>query len=421
MNFKDLITRYKEGTASEEEKRIVQNELEKYESIEHYFSDQLSDELFFSKDQTEESVTKDVEETASIKKVVNRKLAKVVLVSVLSVILLYVGIFYGLSSIVDSLHYDPTSITAYEGQEYPESDFSFDMKAYVSLNIPGHTLSSFTYEEPQGFGVYETGYFLRDLFTNDEQRHSIDIHRGIPRNFHDGIFSYTNRFDIWSGFDDIYSPVTDDDSGMSEEYREGDRQRKNDITLNYLEELNPLSYISMSIVFEEDLTMEELYDLSREVQMLDFKWVGVRTIEPGTRWSENQPNHLIGFNPNMSDEPQGNMKPDPEVYPLFNLSDVFDRSPSSENPFPEGYETHFESRLTYLSHRDEFVEIIDYNPHKTEFYDHALNYINENGVETYGVLIYGTAEDFMENIGSIPFNSLYINEIQSSSPTIYYE
>lgn len=37
MNFKELITRYKEGTASEEEKRIVQNELEKYESIEHYF------------------------------------------------------------------------------------------------------------------------------------------------------------------------------------------------------------------------------------------------------------------------------------------------------------------------------------------------------------------------------------------------
>lgn len=46
--------------------------------------------------------------------------------------------------------------------------------------------------------------------------------------------------------------------------------------------------------------------------------------------------------------------------------------------------------------------MFDYNYYKTDFYDDALKYIDEYGVKTYGVLVFGTAEDFLESIHDIP-------------------
>mgnify|MGYP001422072144 CR=1 FL=1 len=43
MNYKELFEKYKNGIANEEEKRIVEEELEKYEAIEEYLS-QIIDE-----------------------------------------------------------------------------------------------------------------------------------------------------------------------------------------------------------------------------------------------------------------------------------------------------------------------------------------------------------------------------------------
>jgi len=143
-------------------------------------------------------------------------------------------------------------------------------------------------------------------------------------------------------------------------------------------------------------------------------------LEPGTRWSENQPMHLVGFNPNLNDEASSNRRPDPEIYPLFNLMDMRDVPIRSEEDFAEAFRTHFRSRLAYLRNREEFVEIFDYNSYKIDFYDDALEYIDEYGVETYGVLVFGTAEEFLEHIDEIPYDTLHINKILPTRPNIYY-
>ncbi|MDZ7834397.1 MAG: anti sigma factor C-terminal domain-containing protein [Alkalibacterium sp.] len=209
------------------------------------------------------------------------------------------------------------------------------------------------------------------------------------------------------------------------EFHEELKQRENDITLDYVDTLNPLSYISMSIVFEEDLTMTELYDLSSEYSELDIKWAGIRTTEPGTVWSDSYGMNLIGFNPDPDDEPSSNRQPDSEEYPLFYLNDVYvqDESFNPFEDFPEAYETHFKSRLNYIRNQEEFVELVNYSTSKTDFYEDALKYIDENGVETYGIRVYGTAEAFSEHIGDLPYASLFINEVAASKPNmnIYYD
>ncbi|GEK91656.1 anti sigma factor C-terminal domain-containing protein [Alkalibacterium kapii] len=424
MNFKDVMKRYKEGTASKEEKELVEKELEKYATIEEYYAEELPDEFMNSSETDEEEKLNTGSETKNINKVVNRRLRKVILISVLTVILLYVGIFYGLSSIVDQFYFDPTEVTQSDEEDFTETDFNFDMDALISLNMPGYVNGSFTIEESKGFGVYETGYFLKNLFTQDDKLHLVDIKRGQPQNFYGNVFDSIPRFSINNGFSDVYSPYPEEASDHSVEIKEKFKQRFNNKTVEYMEELNDLSYVSMTIAFKEDLTMKELYQLTEEHPELDFKWAGVRTTEPGTRWRDDQPMHLIGFVPDINAEPSSDMEPDPEKYPLFSLNDVWiDASGASEDFFPEAYKTHFTSRLKWLKDREEFVEIFDHNAEKTEFYTDALNYVEDNGVETYGVLVYGTAEAFSESIEEIPYDRLVIDEVDSSKPStgIYYD
>ncbi|MGO1590231.1 MAG: anti sigma factor C-terminal domain-containing protein, partial [Alkalibacterium gilvum] len=405
MNFKDVMRRYKEGTATEEEKEFVEKELEKFATIEDYYAEELPDEFMSDREsENEEELVSSQSETTNINKIVNRRLGKVVLVSVLIVILLYVGIFYGLSNIVDQFYFDPTEESQSNEEGLTNIDFQFDMDALISLNMPGYVNGSFTIEESKGFGTYETGYFLKNLFTQNDTLHFVDIKRGIPQNFYGGIFDSIPRFSIDEAFRDIIRPFPEEASDQSVDIKEEFKQRFNSKTIEYMEELNDLSYVSMTIAFEEDLNMSELYQLTEEHPELDFKWAGVRTVEPGTRWRDDQPMHLIGFVPDINAEPSSNMEPDSDKYPLFNLNDIFfdagNRSP--KEILSEGYQTHFTSRLSWLKDHEKFVEIFDYNAAKTEFYADALDYVEDNGVETYGVLVYGTAEAFSESLESLP-------------------
>jgi hypothetical protein len=418
MSFKEKLKRYKEGRSTSEEKSYIENELEKYESIEEYYSEEISNQLF-DEELSDETVESEKNEIKGIQKVVNRRLGKVVLTSVLIVVLLYVGIFYGISKVVNYFYYDPTATTQRQENITPPTDFYFDMEAYISLNMPGYSISSQTSQTSTGFGTYDVGYSLSDLFNNTVQHHFIGISRGRLNHGYDGIFSIQNQMYDSRVFEKIHSPFPNDSSEEAVDLREEALDRNNETTLNYLEQLNNLSYISVNIAFNEDLTMEEFHAMREKYPDLDFKWVGVRTTEPGIRWSDEAPMYLIGFNPSINGDNSSSRRPNPELYPYFNLEDVKKESSILVTEFPKVYETHFRSRLSYLNNRKEFVEVFEFDPGKIDFYTNALDYIENNGIETYGVLVYATAEDFLENIDELPYDTLYINDVLPKAPNIY--
>ncbi|MDY0237093.1 MAG: anti sigma factor C-terminal domain-containing protein [Gudongella sp.] len=428
MNYKELLDRYKKDLLSGEEKKIIEQELEKYAALEEYQSEIFDKELDEEPRATRIMANVDFhdEETSKLKKSVNSKFRKIVLKSVLTIIALYIGVFYIVSGMVDLLYYDPSATSQSEEQEYKSPDFYFDMQAYVSLNMPGHSINSYTFQEPKGFGKYELSYSLRDLFTDSDQRHFVDISRNRLTSAMDGIFSRENRFGVWDGFEKIKYVFPDDDEREEAiEIRDRFISIKNEDTIRYLNELNPLSYISMSIVFDEDLNMKDFYNMNAEYKAIKFKWVGIRTVEPEKIWSENQPMHLIGFNPNQNDEPSSSQRPDLETYPFFYLEDMWG-SPlyTQKGPveaLPEIYEAHFKSRLKYLSNQEKFIGMFDYNFYKTDFYNDALKYVDENGIKTYGVLAFGTANEFLNYIEEVPYDSIYINQVLPIKPNIYYD
>ena len=83
MNFHELLEKYKSNTATPEEIRMVEEELEKYESITEYYTDQMGENLNLDLlSETEES------EIKNVKKHVNRKLRRNIFISILSILVL---------------------------------------------------------------------------------------------------------------------------------------------------------------------------------------------------------------------------------------------------------------------------------------------------------------------------------------------
>ena len=149
MKFKELLDKYKNHTATEEEKELIERELEKYEAIEEYLSKNFG--MDFMESFEEESK---VHEISMIKKSVNKRLRKVVLASVSIVLLIFISIFYVVSPIMDGMYYNPTAHTISEYRD----DFHFDLTAFTELNLPGYVVST-VLSENKGFGKYNIYYF----------------------------------------------------------------------------------------------------------------------------------------------------------------------------------------------------------------------------------------------------------------------
>lgn len=414
MKYTELFQKYKDGTASAEEKLLVEQELDRATALEDYLSESMDDLLHEPTSPSE----KLKQETSHVTKTVNRRLRRVVLTSVAVVAGLYLLIFYGLSGLMNALYYNPTSTDLTENMVYKPIDITFDMDALIGMNYPGKSIGMLGVE-PKGFAKYNLQYYVQDLFRQQTIMERITIKRGrrfFSQSDSEGLYSTFNMFESWSGFSPIQFPSQNTDPPE-------EQQKVTDVYNNHvisiLEELNPLSYVSLSLTFPEDLTIFEVYQLREKNKPLDFRWVGVRTVEPGEFWRDGRRNHLIGFNP-MDDSNHYPSKPSPEKYPLFYLADIVNYPEYTQKELVEGNaeaaEIHFLSRLNYLIDRQEFVKIFDYNSTKTDFYRDALAYVTEHGVMSYGSLIFGTAKDLVEALEQIPYASLYINQVSPTKP-----
>lgn len=130
--------------------------------------------------------------------------------------------------------------------------------------------------------------------------------------------------------------------------------------------------------------------------------------------------HQVGFNPSLNDGSSIADQADPTKYPYLDLVDYHDdfKGASSEEKYHKfvsnAYATHFTSLLTYMYDHEDFVKAFDFNPNQTTFYKNSLNYINENGIKTYGLLVYGEAENIYNFINNENINSIYIDDVKVS-------
>lgn len=397
MNFKELLDRYKKGLVTEDEKQYIEKEIEKYETIEEYLS-KIMDEEFDDLTKIAKAENYD-EETFKLKKSVNNRLRKVIFASVFIVISLVITIFFVVSPLVDKLYYNPNKFTVAN----LESDINFDVYAISELNMPGLSTSTVSVDK-QGFGEYDIRYLYRNVFTGVNYNVNHKIKRGsIVSSNKDPISNQGTFLDI------RYADV-------SESYIDEKKQN----VINHLKKLNPVTYVSMDIMFENDLTMEELYDLESKYPNIEFEWAGIRTSSP----DEERINNVVGIqlkNSKSNTVLLGNEGQITDKYPAFFIMDWLVNPVGSENGPPleaQAYKQHYISLLEYVIDRKDAVKVLEHRPDKYEFYKSALEYAKEQGVHSYGVLLFAEVEDLLDMLNKEKIKGLELNNALVSKSNI---
>lgn len=392
MKYRELLERYKKGLVSEEERQMIEEDIEKYEAIEEHLSEIMDMDLInltISKESEQHN-----EETIKIKKSVNSRLRKVILTSVAIMITLLIGIFFVISPLVDSYFYDPAKVSVGE----INSDINFDLYALTELNMPGYSLTSDVYVERQGFGEYDIGFFITNLFTQEKNYITTKIKRG------EKIKNYTEIIeDTGVNFMYVKYPI-----GNSNQINE-----KKQRVMNHVMQLNPVSYVSANLTFEKDLTMDELHQLEIKYPNIDFIWAGIRTAP-----HNDMPKDLIGINLIRSNKVMTREEIVEEKYPAFHIFEWLVNPIGYENSEmsleAKAYELHYKSLLQYMIDRKEATKVLDLNPRRLEYYKSALDYTKDNGIKTFGVLVYSNAKDLIELVENESIKLLELNQVLAS-------
>jgi hypothetical protein len=389
VRFKELLDKYNNGNASDEEIKLIEEELDKHEAIEDYLSESYN--IGIEKDSLQISTNN---ETTFVKRSVNKKLRKVILASVSIVFLILVATYFIVSPIVSSFYYNPSQKTV---SGYHD-DLYFDLRVFTELSLPGYAINT-AGTEKLGFGAYNIYYERLNLFNREIK----NINSKIIKNLKGG-----NLLDFFPSVYLAFIDITQPDTNRNEF-----TGKQNEEVVNHIKQLNPVSYVSAYVLLKDDLSVKDFDELRRKYNdKVSFRWVGVRTE------SEGKPvEYLSGFNPNFNDGSVSGDSADKNKYPYLQLVDYMKDNANrvhSISPMIEAYTKHYISLLKYMNDRQKAVIALDYNSAKVDYYKNTLNYVEKNGINIYGALVYGETKYLLEFISNEKINTIQVNGVLPS-------
>lgn len=353
MIFKEAFEHYKSGTATPEETAYVEQELEKNQLISEYF------EADFDINLEQEAVA--AEELKNMKKSIRKRSRNIVLISVAIVLMLTLLAAFVAPPLLNKLYYNPMTMK-YDEYAY---DFDFSMVAYTELHQAGIYYAD-TIIENTGIGKYAMTLVRYNLSTGEADYLTASLNKDqleIP-------FSFLANNLSMNIFARASSPVYDLDPETKESF------------IKKLEALPDYINVTAAVSFSEDLTMDQLVDLmgSSDIQ---FMWAGIRNAP-----TDVQRYPLCGMDLTGAGYVYEKIN---KSYPSFELS----ATSNDGNPSASDYETHFTSLLQYTIDHIDFVKALKADSDYASYYQSVLDYVKENDVKAYGVMVNGSAEDIL--------------------------
>ena len=391
MTFRELLDKYRAGQASEEERALVEAELEKSEAIADYLAEQVEDALGAAETQAPAG------EVRHIQKKVNRRLRRTAVWAACIVLAVLLGVRFVVSPLVSSLYYQPNAYTVggmedrapdslveengvevisigdlppEEAERYlrvESQDVAVDLTALYSLIAPGTTVTAAS-AQPEGFGRYTLTVETEAWLTGETSQRSGELGPHA-----DGFWAHS------SPGRSILEIMESAESGRVSDKLEFSRH-----TPDYLRELPGTSYVAAWVHFPEHLNPVKLYWLEeqQEYSGIRFLWAGVRTGEES----------MLGFP--MLDARGSGFSPDWEDYPMFNWAQA-----SLERAVGVAYEQRFRSLLAYVNDRPQAIEALlggeVWADYYQSYFAEAAAYVEANGVEVTGALVYAEADDLL--------------------------
>lgn len=354
MEFRDAFQHYKDGIATEEETAYVEAELEKHRLIAEF------EEPMMPMPEFDEQVQ---EELRQVKSSLRKRTCSIIVFAVLIVAALAALTRFAVVPALERSYYNPT---VYNEDDY-STDFDLLMMAYSELHHPGIIYDG-TVVEKKGIGSYMLTLRQMNLLKGTDSYQNATLEKDelvLPASF------YADELAV-----NIFAKASTPTYALDVESK-----------AHFLASLASMpDYITVAaaVSFDEDLTMEQLVELQAAYPDLIFIWAGIRANS-----TDVQIYPLCGM------DLTGNgvvLEKINEFYPEFDIT--YDAQAGDlrwDCADPLIYQNHFTSLLQYMIDHPELLDCLGGG--NAEFYQNALSYVKEQGVNSYGVYVKGSPAD----------------------------
>lgn len=372
MTFRELLEKYKNQTATPEERKQVEAELEKYNALTEYLLEQ-------DVDMEGEDLAGQQEELQKIDRSMKKRGRRIIAIAVV-IACVVMGALTAFQPVISKvIWYDPTE---QDLQQY-SYDISCHLAVLAELTMPEVQMESVMITE-KGWGQYDLQVQQREWSSGEYLWEDGTVTRGKIQ-LKSNVYQYSVINAFSRGTAEFGNSV------MTE-------SAKAKAALADLPEyLKMEAYVSLG----KDWTMEELENFAAQQEGY-LGWVGVRT---STEDQQFLP--LMGFDADSSGYIWENVD---AAYPFYELS------MHEDVPLAEAWEKHFLALLQYsIDHGDFYARLNQSNDHGSTC-QMVQEYVTENGVKTYGFLYYGTPAEMRKLLENEDVEGIYVTDYQLRVP-----
>ena len=408
MKFVEVFDRYKRGIATEDETKMIEEEIQKSELLAEYFEEKMQMEFDALSDMEAEKDMKDIQ------KKINRNVwKKVVLAFAILCFLLFTG-YYLAERICTQVFYDPLEsskettalvgdIEALQQNNLMNVPLYLNVDTFLNIHCPDQVCGSMELKAPylaegskKGFGSYDINvkvsqdFGKTNVFSTTMTRGKIESsERFFEMKARDMFYEAGPQFHADANGEVFWNKQNSNDR---REMREEMQKLPESVLI--------ASYIS----FEDDMTLDELFALFNMVENeYSLEWAAVRTTND--LQYEVMGIDMSGIVRSIYAKPDLTEEFDKE-FPYFYISDTdgFNKKYSVQE-----YELHFKSMLKYMTYQDEFLKT--FCGMQAETYQDALNYVEDNGVKVFGAYVIGRPNAMLEIESMSDIESFEISDV----------
>ena len=333
----------------------------------------MEDNDIFEKDPEWEQDTAPIGEIRKIQKTIRRRNRKLIAISVVLAAVVLAASIYGIIPVIEKLYWNPEEAAYQYG-----TDLEITLQAYTELFVPGYGAAGVT-DHRTGFADYA----LQICLYSHAQGENLTARGSLERN----VLYLDDSLDMPEGKSYPISRRTLPDVPQPPSEKEALRER--------LAELPDYVRLEATVSFAEDLSMKELLDF-REKHCLDVTWVAVRSMESYVDPLDHTGKWIpqCGMAPFTGGRSFGGVDLD---YRYFDYPDAV----------PEQLEQHFISLLQYSADQMEKGRGIAHCG-EAGLYEEILDYVEENGVKTYGVVVTASPQELLQLLDNDLIYSIYL-------------
>lgn len=372
MTFRELLEKYKNQTATPEERKQVEAELERYNALTEYLLEQ-------DVDMEGEDLAGQQEELQKIDRSMKKRGRRIIAIAVV-IACVVMGALTAFQPVISKvIWYDPTE---QDLQQY-SYDISCHLAVLAELTMPEVQMESVMITE-KGWGQYDLQVQQLEWSSGEYLWEDGTVTRGKIQ-----LKSNVYQYSVINAFSRGTAEFGNSVMTESAEAKAA--------LADLPEYMQMEAYVSLG----KDWTMEELENFAAQ-QEGELGWVGVRTSPEG-----EQRLPLMGFDAGGSGYIWENVD---AVYPFYELS------MHEDVPLAEAWEKHFLALLQYSIDQGDFYARLNQSNNHGSTCQMVQEYVTENGVKTYGFLYYGTPAEMRKLLENEDVEGIYVTDYQLRVP-----